>query len=343
MTRSTSLAPTMLFLMACTTVPPPEPPAAATHDEPRQPEQKPAGPACGDPAACFEEAKKAEAAKDQPKARELFRAACDGKHAEACSHLGSIVKEVDKDDVGAEDAWKKGCELGDARGCFNAAESLRKVKPKDATSLYAKACKAAGKDAMLVTLACGRGGVHAYESGDETTAAELARASCTDDQVGGCNLLGVLTLEGKGGITSDPEQAKKLFERACKGGDASACNNEKKMAGALAVPGANLTMGSVTADGFTLTDFKCKTSDGLAGILLGPAAAGVIGKKKGALDACAPKGADVRVRWTTAGRKVTTAEAKAGDPKIEACVVKVMKSVPGVLEGTCAATIHVGK
>ncbi len=343
MIRPTSLVLPALLLLACTTVPAPEPPPPAkAHDEP-PPAKVAAGPACGDPAACFEEGKKAEAAKDSPRAREKFQAACDGKHGEACSHLGSIIKEVDKDDVGAEEAWKKGCGFGDARGCFNAAESLRKVKPKDATALYAKACKGAGKDQMLVTLACGRGGVHAYESGDDATSAELARASCTEEQVGGCNLLGVLTLEGKGGISADPEQAKKLFQRACKEGDASACNNEKKLAGGLDVPGANLTMGSVTADGFTLTDFKCKTSDGLAGILLGPAAAGVIGKKKGALDACAPKGADVRVRWTTAGRKVTTAEAKAGDPKIEACVVRVLKSVPGVLEGTCAATIHVGK
>jgi TPR repeat protein len=221
---------------------------------------------------------------------------------------------------------------------------VRHDKPKDATALYAKACKGAGDDQMLVGLACGRGGVHAYQNGDAAAAADMALASCNDKRMAGCNLLGVLHLEGKGGVAQDKEKAAALFKKACAAGDEDACSNEKKVAGSLDVPGANISMGSITADGFTLNDMQCKAEGaGLGALLLGPAVAGALGKKKGALDACAPKGADVRVRWTAAGGKITNAEAKSGDPKVEACVVKVVKTVPAVLEGTCAASMHIGK
>ncbi|HTJ80425.1 MAG TPA: hypothetical protein VL400_01845 [Polyangiaceae bacterium] len=112
----------------------------------------------------------------------------------------------------------------------------------------------------------------------------------------------------------------------------------------LAVEGANLTVGSITADGLSLKDLGCKVEGGGLGVLvLGPAIAGGLSKKKAALDACAPKGADVRVRFTLAGGKVASSEAKADDPKVEACVAKAVKTMPAVADGTCAATLHVGK
>jgi len=112
----------------------------------------------------------------------------------------------------------------------------------------------------------------------------------------------------------------------------------------LAVDGANLNVGSITADGFVMRDLGCKVEGGGLGVLmLGPAIAGGLSKKKAALDACAPKGADVRVRFTLAGGKVSSAEAKADDAKVEACVVKAVKTMPAVADGTCAATLHLGK
>jgi hypothetical protein len=114
---------------------------------------------------------------------------------------------------------------------------------------------------------------------------------------------------------------------------------------ALAVTDANLSVGSITADGFTMKDLACKLDGGggLGAVLLGPTIAASLSKKKAALDACAPKGAEARVRFTAAGGKIASAEASAGDPKIEACVVKVLKTVPGVADGTCSASLHVGK
>lgn len=346
MISSHALAAPAAFVLACSTVPAPEP---QTQESPATQEAQASAAevkhACGNAAACFDQGKKADEAKDAPLAKELYKAACDQGNGPACTRYGSLLGELDKDEAAQAAAWRKGCDLEDASGCFNLAETLRQTKPKEATPLYAKACNSAGKDEMLASLACGRGGVHAYESGDHKAAAELARASCTEDRVAGCNLLAVMTLKGQGGIAADPELAQNLFQRACKEGDASACDNEKKLSNALDVPGANITMGSVTADGFTLNDVQCKAEGGggLGALLLGPAVAGALSKKKGALDACAPKGADARVRWTAKGGKITAAEAKAGDAKIEACIMKVVKTAPAVLEGTCAATIHVGK
>ncbi len=113
----------------------------------------------------------------------------------------------------------------------------------------------------------------------------------------------------------------------------------------LSVEGANLNVGSITADGFTMKDLGCKLDGGggLGGLLLGPTIAAGLSKKKSALDACAPKGADVRVRFTAAGGKIASAEAASGDAKVDACVVKVLKTVPGIADGTCAATVHAGK
>lgn len=347
MLKLRSLAPLASLAVGCSTVDPPvSSPVAPTADvssEAAPPANAKKFP-CGDAAACAAEGKKAEEAKDKERAREAYRAACDQGSGEGCASLGSLVQEIDKDSSAAVELWLKACDLAEASACFNAAEKVRHDKPKDATALYVRACKGAADNPMLVGLACGRGGVHAYQSGDDAAAADLALASCNEQRVAGCNLLGVLNLEGKGGIKPNKDKAVELFKKACEAGDASACENEKKVASSLDVPGANITMGSITSDGFTLTDMQCKAEGaGLGALFLGPAIAGAIGKKKAALDACAPKGADARVRWTASGGKIASVEAKAGDGKIEACVAKVIKTVPGLLEGTCAASMHLGK
>ncbi|NUP12701.1 MAG: hypothetical protein HOW73_42215 [Polyangiaceae bacterium] len=112
----------------------------------------------------------------------------------------------------------------------------------------------------------------------------------------------------------------------------------------LPVDGANLTIDSVTADGFTLRDLSCKAEGGgLGALMIGPTVAGSLSKKKTALDACAPKGADVRVRFTASRGKIASAEARSGDPKIDACVAKVLKNAQAVLDGTCAASMRIGR
>lgn len=113
----------------------------------------------------------------------------------------------------------------------------------------------------------------------------------------------------------------------------------------LDVPGANLSIGSISADGFEMKDIACKSEDagGLGGLVLGPALAGVLSKKKAQLRACSPKGGEARVRFVMDAGKVLSAEAKAETPQIEACVIKVVKSVQAPLGGTCAATLDLSR
>ena len=114
---------------------------------------------------------------------------------------------------------------------------------------------------------------------------------------------------------------------------------EPPATGDLEVPNASLTMGSVSADGFTMRDVGCALQGGgLNALLAGPMLAAAIGSRKAALKKCAPKGGEARVLFTMRGGK-TEARAKAATPAVEACVVKVMKTVAAVSEGTCAVTI----
>ena len=113
----------------------------------------------------------------------------------------------------------------------------------------------------------------------------------------------------------------------------------------LDVDGANVTMGSVSADGFTMKNVACKADGGggLGALMLGPTIAATIGSKKAQLRGCSAKGGEARVRFTMANGKTNPVEATAASPEIEKCVVKVMKTVPGAMPATCAATLDLGK
>ena len=298
-------------------------------------------PPCPDARGCYGAAKKAREADDMPKAKELYGLACEQGHAEACNELGVLSEESDA--ARSLELKVQACDLGSLFGCANAGEGLSDSEPRRALIYYRKAC-APATEARVRAVACLHGGITAYGADDFDTAFEMSSTVCNDELADGCNLLGVLYLQGKG-VAADEARGKKLVHRACAAGNEEACSNEKRLGtGDLDVPGANITLGSVSADGFTMTDMACKSAGGgLESLFLGPAVAGSLSKKKGALDACAPQGADVRIRWSSSAGRVTSAEAKAPDPKIEACVVKVLKSAPGVLDGTCAASVHLGR
>lgn len=102
------------------------------------------------------------------------------------------------------------------------------------------------------------------------------------------------------------------------------------------VPGANLTMGSLSADGLELKDVSCK-ADGL-GFLGAIVVAGSVAKKKAALKACA-SGKSPRVSWTFAGGKITDVTVEGGDAKIGACVSRALKNAAAPGTGNCAATL----
>jgi hypothetical protein len=103
-----------------------------------------------------------------------------------------------------------------------------------------------------------------------------------------------------------------------------------------AVAGANLGVGSLTADGLTLNDVSCR-ADGL-GFLGSVVIAGSLAKKKAALDACA-RGKSPRVRWSFAGNRVTAVSAAGVDDKAVACLKKALVGAAAPGEGECAATL----
>jgi hypothetical protein len=108
------------------------------------------------------------------------------------------------------------------------------------------------------------------------------------------------------------------------------------------VPGANLTIGELEADGLKTKDIACKTEGGAMALFGMVLVTAWMAPQKAALDACAKAGAETRVSWKARGGKVTEISA-SGDAKTKACVERALSSGKPVLEGHCAATVLHGK
>lgn len=113
-------------------------------------------------------------------------------------------------------------------------------------------------------------------------------------------------------------------------------------AAASDVPGANLSVGQLEADGLVAKDIQCKTEGGGMALLGAVLVTAWMSPQKKALDACAPAGTETRVVWKARGGKVTEVQA-AGSPKVKACVERALSGGKPVLEGHCAATVVHGK
>ncbi len=316
---------------------------SAPEPEPSEPEAP-----CTSDEDCVEQGKALEDAGDAAGARGLYQIGCEADGAQSCSRWASAVSDDDSDL--ALGLWEKACGLGDAGACFNAAEQVRETDAVKATGLYAKSCRPDDGDAMLLSLACGRGAITAYGAAKYDDARAMAEAICNDSMVGGCGLLGVLYAQGRG-VAADLDKARAYLEQGCKGGDEEACGNAKKLsaaveqdtlAGALPVEGANVSIGSISVDGLSASDLQCRREGG--GGLFGGAMGAISGisKRKGKLMKCAKSSEDVRVRWTAGGGKIKTVEVKASSPKVAACVKKAVKGSSAAFGGTCAATFSIG-
>lgn len=318
--------PLILLLTACkprTPAAPPEPPATTTD--------------CTTAEACRSAATSAVEHSDKPRAAALFGRACDLGDGPACDEAGILL---DTDAAQRLARFRRACELDDASGCAN----LARATPDPAAALV-PAEKACG----LAPAACDLAARFAIDAKQWEKARALAERGCTDTESEACGTLGALLARGLGG-PQDPERAGPLLGRGCEAGDANACENyalyksavasgEAGSSNVLDVPNASLTVGSVTADGFTMKDLECALEGGgLGALMAGPMIAAAVGARKAALKKCAPKGGEARVRFTMRGSK-TAAEAKAATPAIAACVVKAIESVPAVMTGTCAATL----
>ncbi len=163
-------------------------------------------------------------------AEPLYRFACDGGVAGACTNLGWMVQSgfgVNRDDTQAAKLFRKACDGGNMRGCNNLGsmhESGHGVDADEveAVSLYRKACD--GGD----TLACKNlGGM--YENGkgigkDDVQAVGFYRKACDANFAPGCTALGIEYANGRG-VAKDYGQAAALYRKACDASDAGGCNS----------------------------------------------------------------------------------------------------------------------
>lgn len=163
-------------------------------------------------------------------AEPLYRFACDGGFAAACTNLGWMVQSgfgVNRDDAQAAKLYRKACDGGNMRGCNNLGSMHENGRGVDAdeveaVSLYRKACD--GGD----TLGCKNlGGM--YENGkgigkDDTQAVALYRKACDANFAPGCTALGIEYANGHG-VAKDYGQAAALYRKACDGSDSGGCNS----------------------------------------------------------------------------------------------------------------------
>ncbi len=113
--------------------------------------------------------------------------------------------------------------------------------------------------------------------------------------------------------------------------------------GGLVSARTTIKAGSLTIDGQTVRALACEVDKG--GLFAVMAVVGTIRKQKKALDACAPRGAAFRLKWTWPDGKPASAVevTQASDPSLSACVVKAMQLTRGdVVVGDCQATVLVG-
>ncbi len=144
--------------------------------------------------------------KDEAQAVNLFRKACDGGELEACDNLGHYFEEyepgmdVAKDPVQAEGLYRKACDGGNVRGCF----SLGMFYLSGGTGLAI----------------------------DVPQAATALRMACDGGEMRACNNLGLLYEHGTGipkGVPKDPEQARRLYMKACDEKVDEGCKNLKRL------------------------------------------------------------------------------------------------------------------
>jgi hypothetical protein len=109
------------------------------------------------------------------------------------------------------------------------------------------------------------------------------------------------------------------------------------------LPGANLTMGSLKADGVELKDISCKV-EGAMGLLGALALGAGFSAKKAQLDACSKgKTSETLVSWSAAGGKMASVKAEGPDPKVNKCVEKALTGAKAALPATCMGTLVHGK
>lgn len=135
---------------------------------------------------------------------------------------------------------------------------------------------------------------------------------------------------------AEPAAAEPTAERAAVESRAPA------PASLLAIPGANVTVGTAAADGLRVAELACAVDRApLMGTLV---IIGSLAKHDAAFDRCAPKGDAAILEWRFAdGRAADITVRGASSPKVDACLAAALRKVAGPFDAHCGAVLQVGK
>ena len=154
--------------------------------------------------------------RERPEAFAAWSQACDIGDSHSCTELGLLVQERHKmpweGEQPADDYLQRGCENGDAEGCFwLAADELpRRGEPsEDAYLMLERSCAGDYGDgcAQLADVHLDRS-----TSFDDEIAAGHLSSACDNGHYDSCRILGQMYLRGKG-VERDADQARELNER----------------------------------------------------------------------------------------------------------------------------------
>lgn len=250
---------------------------------------------------------------EKPDAEATCVADCDANIADACTTLGLMYHQghlVQQSDPQALTLVDRGCELGDSVGCFHAG-TLRTASDDLAvrTTSFQKACDVEPNNLVR----------------------EDRRDACV--QTAAAYLVG-------SGVDADPIAGGRYAEKACLLGSFEACEGQLPAPPQAAsdAPEVDLTFGTVEADGFKLVDLSCRLKGG--GMMAGIVVVGLLSKEKAVIDACGAKN-DAALAWTAAADAVTQASAEGNEPDVNECLATAIRSINGMPDGPCAATLPV--
>lgn len=307
-------------------------------------------PECSDKDDCNNRGVFAAMAGQGPVAAALLQKACDMGSGSGCSNLANLIARgqlLDRDLGKAAGLDVKACDLGEPKGCVNAALAYFEgtgvgADPARARELFSRGCDLGHLES------CKNIGVLHWEGKggpqDHAKAVTFFKKACDGGDASGCFNMGVAHYKGLGAARDD-QKAREYFDTACLKGDKGGCDLRDELDEGASkgggVPGANLTVGSMTADGMTVKDLECAL--GSMGFMAALQLVGSIAANKKALDRCAPKGDAVRVTWEMAGGKTKNVEASGAKPKVARCVKLAAGKISSPLSGKCSAVFLVGK
>lgn len=167
-----------------------------------------------------------EALRDEKRGARLADVACKSHVGSGCTLLGlrhDGAKEKEKREE-ALDMFRLGCERGDSRGCYEAAEAFRRSTRKgerlEAVRLYVKACSKQHADACFEA---GRRKKGRRDGFEKTEALELFRRGCDFGEAKACSEGARLARRKWDEHAPDAELSKRLKARACELGRKQDC------------------------------------------------------------------------------------------------------------------------